>query len=279
MRSGRRRGHRLERGAHVRGALGDGLLGDDLAAERLELVREDLCEGFGVAAAVMDGGGRLDAHLVERELSGDLALEGVVVRRSGVARIRRVAILGGQRRAGVGRRDRRQARFGDGLDATDDLVGAGGADEPDEGAVGRELGRRGGAALGGAQAVFRGQLDVVTLERAAQVVDGDLDALLGVLTQGRIGPGQDAPVGDVDRLAGRDLDGAERIVDSGRRAGRRRWRAASLAPVLGAVDAPAVLHAANARMATAASALTLYSFIQYSSKDHRSNPPAPYRSR
>jgi hypothetical protein len=32
-------------------------------------------------------------------------------------------------------------------------------------------------------------------------------------------------------------------------------------------------------MATAASALALYSFIQYSSKDHRSNPSGPGSSR
>ena len=39
---------------------------------------------------------------------------------------------------------------------------------------------------------------------AALVVDRDLDAALRVLTEGRVGAGQDAPVRDVDRLAGRD---------------------------------------------------------------------------
>ena len=80
------------------------------------------------------------------------------------------------------------------LDATDGLVRAGRADEAHEGAVGRELRwppwRRPRACTG---RPLR-QLDVVALERAAQVVDGDLDALLGVLTEGRVGPRQDAPV-------------------------------------------------------------------------------------
>ena len=187
------------------------------------------CEGLGVGAAVVDGGGRLEAQLVVHELGRGLALERVAVGRSEVARVRRVAIRGGQRRAGVRRRDRRQAGFGDGLDAADGLVGAGRADEARRGCCRPPASGRGRAALGRAQAVFRGQQDVVALERAAQVVDGDLDALLGVLTQGRIGPGQDAPVGDVDRLAGRDLDGAERILDGAGCAGRRRSAGAVLA--------------------------------------------------
>ena len=40
----------------------------------------------------------------------------------------------------------------------------------------------------------------------------------------------------MDRLAGRDLDGAERILDSAATRGRAGGR--SLAAVLGAVDAP-----------------------------------------
>ena len=54
------------------------------------------------------------------------------MRRSGVARVCRVAILGGQRRAGVRRRDGGQARIGQRLDAADGLVGAGRADEADD---------------------------------------------------------------------------------------------------------------------------------------------------
>src|SRR4029077_4014955 len=47
-------------------------------------------------------------------------------------------------------------------------------------------------------------------------------------------------------------------------------------PALGAVEPAGVLHAANARMLTAASALILCSFIQ-SPPSHRSKPSGPIR--
>ena len=204
-----------ERRAHVGLALGDGLLRDDLTTEGGELVGEDLLEGLGVRAAVVDRGSRLDALLVERPLGDGLALERVAVRGAGVAGVRRVAVLGGQRRARVRRRDRRQARIGQGLDAADGLVGAGRADEADDRGVGRQLLGGRGAAFRRAQAVFGRQRDVVVEKLAALVLDRDLDAALRVLTKGRVGAREDAPIRDVDRIPGRD---------------RRRCRARRTAP-------------------------------------------------
>jgi hypothetical protein len=56
-----------------------------------------------------------------------------------------------------------------------------------------------------------GQQDLVVVERAARIVDGDLDAVLGILTQRGIGAGQDAPVGDVDRIIRANRDAAQRV--------------------------------------------------------------------
>ena len=110
----------------------------------------------------MDGGGRgLEPQLVVDELGDGLALERVAVRGAQVARVRRVAVGRGQRRARVRRRDRGQAGVGERRDAADGLVRAGRADEADDRRVGGELLGRGGAALGRAQAVLRGQLDGV----------------------------------------------------------------------------------------------------------------------
>ena len=44
---------------------------------------------------------------------------------------------------------------------------------------------------------------------AALVVDRDLDAALRVLTKGRVGAREDAPVSDVERITRGDLDRAE----------------------------------------------------------------------
>ena len=182
------RGDRRERRTHVGLALGDGLLRDDLTTESCELVGEDLLKGLCVGAAVVDRGRRLGALLVERQLGNGLALERIAVRGAEVAGVGRVAILGGQRRAGVRRRDGGQAGVGQRLDAADGLVGAGGADEADDRGVGRQLlgGRR--ATFGRAQAVLGGQRDVMVEKLAALVVDRDLDTALGVHTKGRSAP-------------------------------------------------------------------------------------------
>jgi len=165
----------------------------------------------------VDGGCGLDPELVVGELGRGLALEGITVSGAEIARIGLVTIGRREGRPGVRRRDGGQARSRDGRDAADRLVRAGRADKPDDGAVGRQLLRRSGAARRRAQAVLRRQLDVVTLERLAEVVDCDLDALLGVLAERRVAAREDALKGEVERLTGRDLNGAEWVICRGLR--------------------------------------------------------------
>ena len=153
----------------------------------------------------MDGGGRLHAELVVDELGCGLALERVAVRRAQVAGVRRVAIRVGQRRPRVRRRDRGQACGGERRDAADGLVRAGRAHERDDRLVGCELWAAVAPPAGvhRPSSVVRGSRVPRTLP--VQVVDGELDAVLGVLPERRVGAGEDAPEGDMERLTGRDI--------------------------------------------------------------------------
>ena len=136
-----------------------------------------------------------------------------------VARVRRVAVRRGQRRSRVRRRDGGQACGREGRDAADGLVRAGRADEPDDGAVGGQLLGRGRAASG----VHRPSSVVSRMSWPMNVSSmssmRDLDAPLGVLAEAWHPLRTGHPRRRCGRLAGRDLDGAERI--SRRRAGRR----------------------------------------------------------
>ena len=99
-----------------------------------------------------------------------------------------------------------------------------------------------------------GEQDVVAVERVLQVVEGDLDALLGVLAEGAVRPGKDAPVGDVERLAGRDRRRCR--ADPRRGAAVTPSVGAAVAsPELGAADSPPVgVQAAATSIAPNASA-------------------------
>ncbi len=203
------RGNGGQHGFHVGGVLGNGFLGHDRSTEFGEFVREDLLEGLGVRGTIMDGGGLGDLQEVVRELGHSLALEGIAVGGAQVAGIVGAAVGGGQSRAGVRRGDGGQAGVGDRGDTAHGFVGAAGANQANERGVGGEFGGRSGAAFGGAAGVLGGQQDVMTEQLAALVVNGDFDAALGVFTQGTVGAGEDAPVGDVDGFTGGDLHTAK----------------------------------------------------------------------
>jgi phosphatidylserine/phosphatidylglycerophosphate/cardiolipin synthase-like enzyme len=177
--------------------------------ELLDVLGEDIGKLLGVEAAVVDGRDLLESELVHDEFGSHPTLHLVVMRDAEIG----VHVLGriGEIGCGVGRRDHHQASLVDDRSAHACLGGAGRTDDRDDARVRGETSGGSLSALRIAAGILTHQLDLVAEELAAEVIDGDFDSSLGVLTElGRAARDGQHPSQD-DWFTRLDLEDTDRI--------------------------------------------------------------------
>ena len=88
-------------------------------------------------------------------------------------------------------------------------TGAIGADDGDDGLVGGEFGRGSLTTFWSATVILTVELDGMTEDFAAGIIDGEFGAVFGIETEGGVIAGSDKGIGDVDGVIRSDVDATE----------------------------------------------------------------------
>ena len=155
----------------------------------------------------MDGGSSASTQFIVGKLSCNRTLEQVGVADAEVASLPGLT-LEGQGRGRVGGGEHHQASTTDGRHSRSGSAGAVGADYAQDGGVSGHFGSSGLSTFGGAQGIFAGELNCMTKQFPAAVINSNFDCTFGIFAQegGSARDGQH--VGNVNRLIGCNVNTA-----------------------------------------------------------------------